>query len=144
MTQFVALAQMTQQSLTKGEQAKVSGDPRATLSEYIRSKDYNANVVTALANVTGNIGEQVKQNGSFTQVPMESVANVRNEMYLASEAIRLIDKNDTVKFDADTKANLKAFKKEIDDATKFIPVWVKVVVAIAWVLAPWLDGNASW
>src|SRR5262249_37535092 len=28
-------------------------------------------------------------------------------------------------------ANLKAFKKNIDDATKFIPLWVKVAVAIA-------------
>ena len=61
----------------------------------------------------------------------EAVANVRNQMYLASEAIRLIEKNETVKLDADAKANLKAFKKEIDNATKFIPLWVKIAVAIA-------------
>ena len=49
----------------------------------------------------------------------------------ASETIRFLDKNEAVKFDDDTKANLKAFKKNIDDATKFIPLWVKVTVAIA-------------
>ena len=59
------------------------------------------------------------------------MSNVRNDMYLASETIRFLDKNDAVKLDADTKANLKAFKKEIDEATKFIPLWVKVAVAIA-------------
>ena len=33
--------------------------------------------------------------------------------------------------DAETRANLDAFKKDIDAATKFIPLWVKVAVAIA-------------
>jgi PiT family inorganic phosphate transporter len=36
-----------------------------------------------------------------------------------------------VKLDADAKANLKAFQTQIDNATKFIPLWVKVAVAIA-------------
>jgi PiT family inorganic phosphate transporter len=59
------------------------------------------------------------------------VANVRNDMYLASEAIRFLGKNPAVNFDADTRSNLKAFKSQVDDATKFIPLWVKVAVAIA-------------
>jgi len=67
----------------------------------------------------------------MSRVPADAVANVRNDMYLASETIRVLSKNDAVGFDADTKANLKAFKNEIDDATKFIPLWVKVAVAIA-------------
>jgi PiT family inorganic phosphate transporter len=33
--------------------------------------------------------------------------------------------------DAATRKNLDAFKKEIDAATKFIPLWVKVATAIA-------------
>ncbi len=135
MTQFLAVAESTQQSLAKVAQTRGQtnppGDPRATLSDYIRTKEYNPNVLPALSNVIGSISGQVKQSGSLAHVPTESVANVRNEMYLASEAIRFLDKNDPVKFDADTKTNLKAFKKEIDDATKFIPIWVKVVVAIA-------------
>lgn len=135
MTQFLAVAESTQQSLAKVAQTRGQtnppGDPRATLSDYIRTKEYNPNVLPALSNVIGSISGQVKQSGFLAHVPTESVANVRNEMYLASEAIRFLDKNDPVKFDADTKTNLKAFKKEIDDATKFIPIWVKVVVAIA-------------
>jgi inorganic phosphate transporter, PiT family len=64
-------------------------------------------------------------------VPAAAVANVRNDMYLTSEAIRFLDKSDAPKFDAETKKNLKAFKTQIDDATKFIPLWVKVAVAVA-------------
>jgi PiT family inorganic phosphate transporter len=60
------------------------------------------------------------------------VTNVRNDMYLASESIRLLSKSPQgAGFSSDTKANLKAFKNDIDAATKFIPLWVKVAVAIA-------------
>jgi len=52
-------------------------------------------------------------------------------MYLTSESIRHLDKNDKLVLDADARSNLKAFKKQIDSATKFIPLWVKVAVAIA-------------
>jgi len=52
-------------------------------------------------------------------------------MYLASETIRFLDKSGKLPADADTKSNLKGFKQLIDQATKFIPVWVKVAVAIA-------------
>jgi len=131
MPQFLAVAQSTQQSLNKIIPATIKVEPRTTLSDYIRSKDYNANVLPALSSVISNISGEVKQSGSLAKVPTESVENVRNEMYLVSEAIRLLDKNENVKLDSDTKSNLKAFKKEIDDATKFIPIWVKVVVAIA-------------
>jgi PiT family inorganic phosphate transporter len=131
MTQFVAVAQATQQAMLKNTPAEVHGDPHATLADYVRTKKYTSEVASALANVIGNIGAQVKQYGSLAHVPTESVANVRNDMYLTSEAIKLLEKDQTVKFDADTKANLKTFKQDIDDSTKFIPLWVKVLVAIA-------------
>jgi PiT family inorganic phosphate transporter len=51
-------------------------------------------------------------------------------MYLTSEGLRALDKS-PVQLAADTKKNVVEFKKEIDAATKFIPLWVKVVVAIA-------------
>jgi PiT family inorganic phosphate transporter len=52
-------------------------------------------------------------------------------MYLASEAIRFLDKSDAASLTPEARTNLKSFKKEIDGATKFIPLWVKVSVAIA-------------
>ena len=132
MPKFVAMSQLTQQSLVKtGAQMTSAVDPRATLSEYVRTKAYKAEVLGALASVIGTVGDQVKHYESFADVPSERVANVRNDMYLASESIRFLDKDKTVKLDADANANLKAFKKDIDASTKFIPLWVKVVVAIA-------------
>jgi len=134
MTQFVAVAQVTQQSLEHNTRVTPSASNEAArhvLTEYVRTKAVTPDVVPALAAMTGSIGEQVKSHGTFAEVPAEQVGNVRNDMYLVSEAIRFLDKDESVKFDADTKANVTAFKKEIDGATKFIPLWVKVAVAIA-------------
>jgi PiT family inorganic phosphate transporter len=133
VTQFVAVAQVTEQSLARfvGSAALVPADPRKILSDYVRTKALNPSVVPALIAITDSIGAEVKLHGSLAKVPAETASNVRNDMYLAAEAIRLVEKNPTIVFDADTRANLTAFKKQIDDATKFIPLWVKIAVAIA-------------
>lgn len=134
VTQFVAVSQVTQVSLNKyvdRATAMPLPESRDVLVTYIRTKAVTAQVIPALSTITGSIGERVKDSGSLAKVPAASVTNVRNDMYLAAEAIRFLDKDASVKFDADTKANLVAFKKQIDDATKFIPLWVKIAVAIA-------------
>jgi len=64
-------------------------------------------------------------------MPAVAVPNVRNDMYLASETIRLLLTDKQASLDAVAAKNLKTFKSEIDAATKFIPLWVKVAVAIA-------------
>jgi PiT family inorganic phosphate transporter len=52
-------------------------------------------------------------------------------MYVASEAIRLMQKNKNPQFTADENAALANYKSKVDKATKFIPTWVKVAVALA-------------
>jgi PiT family inorganic phosphate transporter len=57
-------------------------------------------------------------------------ANVRNQMYLTSETIRLLPKFGPKISDADMRV-LKNYRGFLDTATKFIPPWVKVAVALA-------------
>jgi PiT family inorganic phosphate transporter len=59
------------------------------------------------------------------------VQNIRNDMYLTSEAIRVLGKDKESELSAEEKATLAAFKKDLDGSTKFIPTWVKICVAIA-------------
>ncbi|CAL1239363.1 inorganic phosphate transporter [Candidatus Methylocalor cossyra] len=73
----------------------------------------------------------MKTHGSLSKVPAHAVANVRNDMYLMSEALRLLEKKHPIRFDAETAANVQAFARLLDHATKFIPLWVKIAVAIA-------------
>jgi PiT family inorganic phosphate transporter len=130
MNQFVTVAQTAQQSLTRNA-VPLTGDAHTTIQDYIRTVQYTPQVVPALAALTGEIATQVKEHGTLDRVPAAAVANVRNEMYLASEAIRTMQKDPAVQLGDDVRADLKVFKGRIDDATKFIPLWVKVAVAIA-------------
>lgn len=129
--QFAAVAQVTQQALSKAAPLPAPADSRQTLSVYIRDKQATPELVPALAVMAGKIGDQVASYGSLAKVPAEATANVRNDMYLTSEAIRLMDKNKVGNFDADTLGKVDTFKQQIDTATRFIPLWVKVAVAIA-------------
>src|SRR5471032_531608 len=129
--QFAAVAEVTQQALVKSAPLPTPADQRAVLSDYVRSKDVTPQLVPALASLAGHIGNEVKGYGSLSKVPAEAMGNVRNDMYLTSETIRLMDKNQVGNFDADTTGKLQLFKQQIDNATRFIPLWVKIAVAIA-------------
>ena len=52
-------------------------------------------------------------------------------MYLVSEAIKFLMKDKQSDLDKDDIAKLTAYKESLDDATKFIPLWVKIAVAVA-------------
>jgi len=132
MVPFVAMATTTQRSLTDYTHGATVADPRGTLATYIRTRKWNDDVTPAIASLTGSIADQVRASGTLAKVPAENVTNVRNDMYLTSEAIRVFAKDPHSKaLGPEARANLDAFKKQIDSATKFIPLWVKVAVAIA-------------
>ena len=131
VTQFVAVAQVTQQALAKDFPQAAPADARGTLSVFLRTKQYNADVAPALSQVVGQIGEQVRDSKTLDKVPTAVVGNVRNDMYLTSEAIRVLEKTSAFTPSSVARDDLAAFKKGADSATKFIPLWVKVAVAVA-------------
>ncbi|MBD9609132.1 MULTISPECIES: inorganic phosphate transporter [Pseudomonas] len=129
--QFAAVAEVTQQALMRNTPLPMPTDPRPVLTDYMRNKEATPQLIPALAALAGQIGNEVKGYGSLSKVPAEAMGNVRNDMYLTSETIRLMDKNKVGNFDADTTGKLQLFKQQIDNATRFIPLWVKIAVAIA-------------
>ena len=52
-------------------------------------------------------------------------------MYLASEALRFLMKDKEADLSRAEVATLNSYKGSLDNATKFIPNWVKIAVAIA-------------
>jgi PiT family inorganic phosphate transporter len=129
---FLAVAQQASATLGKYTQgAAPSTNPRADVETYVRTKQFTPATVPALQQLTDLIGHQVSQSGSMANVPQGIIDNVRNNMYVASEAIRLMGKAKQPAFsEADAKV-INNFKAQTDHATKFIPTWVKVAVAIA-------------
>jgi len=77
-----------------------------------------------------DIAAQIKARGEMNAIPAAAVQNVRNDMYLVSEAVRFAQ-TPANGLSADETATLRAYRTAVDGATKFIPVWVKVAVAIA-------------
>jgi PiT family inorganic phosphate transporter len=64
-------------------------------------------------------------------LPADLVGNTRNDMYLVSEAIRFLMKDKESELSSGDVATLNSYKGSLDRATKFIPYWVKIIVAIA-------------
>jgi inorganic phosphate transporter, PiT family len=84
-----------------------------------------------LAVLVRDIADQVTRYGSIAAMPAEAVGNTRNDMYLASEAIRFLMKDKENDLTKEQVAVLNAYKSSLDTATRFIPTWVKIAVAIA-------------
>ena len=111
--------------------ASVTGDPREVLTDYIRTKDYSFNTTLALRAMVEEIDKEVVGYKSLAGVPAGQQQNVRNNMYVVSEAMRLMAKSGKPTFTAGETTVLSNYKKWIDNSTKFIPTWVKVAVALA-------------
>lgn len=113
---------------------QILGDPRPIVTRYVAERQINESTFPALAALTREIVTTIETYGSPAKFPAAAVGNARNDMYLASEAMRFIfiaDKKEEKIFSADDLKAMQAFKASLDNATKFIPFWVKVVVAIA-------------
>lgn len=129
---FVAVSQQVSTTLAKYTQgAAPAAHPRAEVEAYVRTHQLTPATLPALQQLTDIIGRQVGTSGSMAGVPQDIVDNVRNNMYVASEAIRLMEKSKQPAFADDDLKVIDNFKKQVDHATKFIPTWVKVAVAIA-------------
>ena len=109
----------------------VLGNPRPAVTLYVAQHKVSEGTFPSLAALVGDISSQVKQYGSLAKVPAPMIGNERNDMYLASEAIRLLMKDKAAELSAADNTVLNDYKKALDTGTKFIPTWVKVAVAIA-------------
>jgi len=109
----------------------VLGNPRPAVTLYVAEHRINEGTYPSLAVLVSDIAKQVDEYGSLAKMPTDQVGNTRNDMYLASEAIRFLMKDKESDLSAQDVATLNAYKGSLDSATKFIPSWVKIVVAIA-------------
>ena len=109
----------------------VIGDARDDLSNYVRTREFTPNTTLAMRQLISDIGNETALYKELKNVPGDRVRNFRNDLYLISEALRIVQKSGHTQFsDADAKI-LANYKKHVDQSTRFIPTWVKVAVAMA-------------
>ena len=109
----------------------VPDDYRGAVTDYVRTRILAPETVPAVQALTKHIRDQVETYHSLDKIPAEKVGNIRNDMYLSGEALRLMKKTKLPLISADDQKAIDAYHKQIDNATKFIPTWVKVAVAVA-------------
>jgi PiT family inorganic phosphate transporter len=129
---FVAVSEQAAKVLSAHVDTNaVMDDPRADLTEYLQTKKETPTTVLAERQMILEIEHEVAYYKTLKGVPANQQSNVRNDMYISSEALRLFAKSKKPAFSAEEAAVMVNYKKKLDLATKFIPTWVKVAVAIA-------------
>ena len=95
-------------------------DASQELEKFVSTKKYEPGVMLALQQMVVDIRNEATTVWLAEGVPQEMQANVRNQMYLTSETLRLMGKSGP-KMSADDIKALAAYKGELDTSTKFIP-----------------------
>jgi PiT family inorganic phosphate transporter len=139
--QFIAASEQAGHILDRhvGQNGALASDARAEVTNYIRTRQLQPDTVPALRELVGDVNRKMGQYKVIKAIPAQEQTIIRNDMYVAGEAIRLMQKHDLslVKekkppvFNKDESAALADYDKELDKATRFIPNWVKVAVALA-------------
>jgi len=106
-------------------------DARSEVTDYIRTKKLAPDTILALRELVTDVDHEVSLYGVYKSVPAGEQTNVRNDMYVTSEALRLMQKAGNPAFTPVESAVLKDYQTKLDKSTKFIPNWVKVAVALA-------------
>lgn len=132
---IVATAQAVQPMLN--QQAK-DPDPPLTaemastvLGDFLKtSGKLTDSTYTALATVDADVLTRLSGVDNFSQLPREDRKAMRTSFYLMSGSIDKLNKMKAIP-DTALKRNLVDLRSALEHATKFIPTWVKVAVAIA-------------
>ncbi|MDR9777749.1 inorganic phosphate transporter, partial [Rhizobium hidalgonense] len=105
---------------------------RATLTHYIQEREFAPEVIPAVAVLSRHVGQSVAGYDTLDKIPAKDVATLRNDIYLSSATLKRLDKDkvmpELTKADSQVVSD---YRKSLDQATQYIPTWVKVAVALA-------------
>lgn len=107
------------------------GDYKAEISNAVKNKVWTDATTPALQQYIHQTSTEVAAFPTLEAVPTNLVGNIRNDIYLIGEALKLIDKQKLLPMDATDLKAVTAYHASVDNATRFIPLWVKVAVALA-------------
>ncbi|MBJ9664954.1 inorganic phosphate transporter [Burkholderia gladioli] len=129
---FIAVAHQAAASFGKYSNGIAApANSRQAVETYVQTRELKPETLPAVQQLSNSLAAAVGSTGSIASVPQGDVDNLRNTMYLVSEAIRLMEKAKQPAFSADDHAAIDNYRQQLDHATKFIPTWVKVAVALA-------------
>ena len=130
---FVASATATSNVLLRHSAVAVApADARAVLKTSLEQrKPLTPQTYGAIVTVSRELSERVAGYGALSRVPAAAAPNIRNDMYLVLDASRMIAKASGNGLNEGEVKTLTGYQKRLEEGTRFIPLWVKVAVALA-------------
>jgi inorganic phosphate transporter, PiT family len=129
---FVAVSRQADDVVKKYvSSSAAAGDARTALTDYIRTRRFTPEAMLGMQRIIGDLANEAATYRQLKSVPAKDVPNFRNNMYVVSESLRLMKKSNYPALTADDWGVLDNYKSHIDNITRFIPIWVKVAVALA-------------
>ncbi len=107
---------------------------RVTLRHALERKQADApRVYAAIDTVARDVGQRLEGYGSLGKVPSAATPNLRNDMYLVLDTSKLVahDGKAPAAFTQGETEAIGAYQKRLEEGTRYIPIWVKVTVALA-------------
>jgi PiT family inorganic phosphate transporter len=108
--------------------------PAGELQRFVTTHEFTPDTTLALRRMVDTIRYEAESSGSLGNVPANDQANMRNQMYLVSESFGVIEKQGSksgLKLADGDKAVVTNYRGKLDASTKYIPIWVKVAVALS-------------
>jgi PiT family inorganic phosphate transporter len=102
----------------------------AELSRFLTTGKPTDQTMSSLALKNGAVAAALGGVKSISEFTPEQRSRVRRDVYLVEEGINKLNKAGVVK-DAKDKATLAKLRSELVGLTDFIPLWVKIAVAVA-------------
>lgn len=112
-------------------QAVAPTDPRRALIRYVVDHHFDSATLPALRALILDIDRQVWSHGGIAHIPPSSSAKLQTETYLVASAIRKLAAETGRTLEPRTRMYIEDYRRALARATQFIPVWVKIAVAIA-------------
>ena len=109
----------------------VIGDPRDEVTDYIRTKQFTPNTMLALRELVNGIGTEMALYKELKAVPQDKVRNFRNDMYVVSEALRLMKKSGKPAFSTADAASPRELQEAHRQCHQVHSHLGKVAVALA-------------
>jgi len=105
---------------------------KAELTTFVKGgKAVTPEVLGSLAVVLEEVGGILGKVETLKDLSKEGRLGVRGDLYLASSTIKRMEKLKQMGVDEGLKAKELAFRKSAESVTDYVPLWVKVAVALA-------------
>ena len=129
---FIAASAQAGQILDRHVQPNTPDpDARTEVTKYIETRKLQPTTLLALSQLVDELNREVSAYKTLKAIPAQAQTTIRNDMYLTGRALRMMDPAHDPAFSSEERTALKNYQGMLDKATKFIPIWVKVAVALA-------------